>query len=129
MVEFPPDAVIYDRVSDRVFTFKGDAHSSTVIDPRAGKLITNIQLGSKPEYGVSADNGKVYANIPDTSEVVEVDTKKLSVTRRWSTMTAKQPVAMAIDTRHHRLFSGCRSGVMAISDYDSGKRENGFQAA
>ncbi len=28
---------------------------------------------------------------------------------------------MAIDTAHHRLFSGCRSGVMAISDYQSGK--------
>ena len=28
---------------------------------------------------------------------------------------------MAIDTPHHRLFSGCRSGVMAISDYQAGK--------
>lgn len=115
------DAIIYDSVSDRVFTFNGDAHSSTVIDPGAGKLITNIQLGGKPEYGVSAGDGKVYANIVDNSEVVEIDTKKLSVTRRWSTAPAKQPVAMAIDLKHHRLFSGCRSGAMAISDYDSGK--------
>jgi len=28
---------------------------------------------------------------------------------------------MAIDARHKRLFSGCRSGVMAISDYAAGK--------
>jgi DNA-binding beta-propeller fold protein YncE len=28
---------------------------------------------------------------------------------------------MAIDTGHHRLFSGCRSGVMAVSDYQSGR--------
>jgi DNA-binding beta-propeller fold protein YncE len=28
---------------------------------------------------------------------------------------------MAIDTVHHRLFSGCRSGVMAISDYQAGR--------
>ena len=28
---------------------------------------------------------------------------------------------MAIDTTHHRLFSGCRSGVMAVSDYQAGK--------
>jgi DNA-binding beta-propeller fold protein YncE len=28
---------------------------------------------------------------------------------------------MAIDKVHHRLFSGCRSGVMAISDYQAGK--------
>ncbi len=27
------DAIIYDDASKRVFTFNGDAHSSTVIDP------------------------------------------------------------------------------------------------
>jgi DNA-binding beta-propeller fold protein YncE len=115
------DAIIYDPASNRVFTFNGDAHSSTVIDPVAGKLVTNIPLGGKPEYGASAGDGKVYANITDTSEVVEIDTKTLSVPRRWSTAPCKQPVAMAIDTGHHRLFSGCRSGVMAVSDYEAGK--------
>ncbi|HEU0173168.1 MAG TPA: YncE family protein [Blastocatellia bacterium] len=115
------DAIIYDPASNLVFTFNGDAHSSTVIDPREGKLVTNIQLGGKPEYGVSAGDGKVYANITDNSEVVEIDTKKLSVTRRWSTAPGKQPVAIAIDLKHHRLFSGCRSRVMAVSDYQSGK--------
>ncbi|HEV8446245.1 MAG TPA: hypothetical protein VGQ44_05475 [Gemmatimonadaceae bacterium] len=115
------DAVIYDPASDRVFTFNGDAHSSTVIDPATGKTITNIALGGKPEYGVSAGDGKVYANLTDNGEVVEIDAKNLNVTRRWSTAPCKNPVAMAIDARHKRLFSGCRSGVMAISDYAAGK--------
>ena len=115
------DAILFDSPSNRVFTLNGDAHSSTVIDPRAGKLITNIQLGGKPEYGVSAGNGKVYANLTDTSEVVEIDAKTATVTRRWSTAPCKQPVAMAIDTAHDRLFSGCRSGLLAVSDYQAGK--------
>ena len=115
------DAIIYDSVSNRVFTFNGDAHSSTVIEPRAGALITNIPLGGKPEYGASAGDGKVYANLTDTSEVVEIDAKTATVARRWSTAPCKQPVSMALDTAHHRLFSGCRSGVMAISDYQAGK--------
>jgi DNA-binding beta-propeller fold protein YncE len=115
------DAIIYDSASSRVFTFNGDAHSSTVIDPRAGTLITNIPLGGKPEYGASAGDGKVYANLTDTNEVVEIDAKAATVARRWSTDPCKQPVAMAIDTAHHRLFSGCRSGVMAVSDYQAGK--------
>jgi DNA-binding beta-propeller fold protein YncE len=114
------DAIIYDSVSNRVFTFNGDAHSSTVIDP-AGKLITNIPLGGKPEYGASAGDGKVYGNLTDISEVVEIDAKTATVARRWSTAPCKQPVSMALDTAHHRLFSGCRSGVMAISDYQAGK--------
>jgi DNA-binding beta-propeller fold protein YncE len=115
------DAIVYDSASTRVFTLNGDAHSSTVIDARAGTLITNIPLGGKPEYGASAGDGKVYANLTDTSEVVEIDARTATVTRRWSTAPCKQPVAMALDTAHHRLFSGCRSGVMAVSDYQAGK--------
>ena len=115
------DAIIYDPPSNRVFTFNGDAHSSTVIDPVKGAAVTNIPLGGKPEYGASAGDGKVYANLTDVSEVVEIDARNASVTRRWSTAPCKQPVAMAIDVAHHRLFSGCRSGVMAVSDYESGK--------
>src|SRR6476469_2335388 len=115
------DAIIYDSASNRVFTFNGDAHSSTVIDPQKGSLITNVPLGGKPEYGASAGDGKVYANLTDTSEVVEIDAKAATVARRWSTAPCQQPVAMAIDTAHHRLFSGCRSGVMAVSDYQGGK--------
>jgi DNA-binding beta-propeller fold protein YncE len=115
------DAVAFDPVSERIFTFNGDAHSSTVIDARQGQLITNIPLGGKPEYGVSAGDGKVYANLTDTAEVVEIDARAAKVVRRWSTAPCKAPVSMAIDTAHHRLFSGCRSGVMAVSDYDAGK--------
>jgi len=115
------DAVLYEPVSNRVFTLNGDAHSSTVIDAAQGKLITNLPLGGKPENGAVTGDGMIYANITDTSEVVEIDAKAIKVVRRWSTDPCKQPVPMAIDTAHHRLFSGCRSGVMAISDYQAGK--------
>ena len=115
------DAIIYDAPSNRVFTFNGDAHSSTVIDAANGALITNIPLGGKPEYGVSAGDGKVYANLTDNGEVVEIDAKSATVSRRWPTAPCKNPVSMAIDVAHKRLFSGCRSGVMAISDYAAGK--------
>src|SRR4029078_11948169 len=115
------DAVIYDAASDRVFTFNGDAHSSTVIDPSAGHVIKNIELGGKPEYGASAGDGKVYANLTDISEVVEIDAAKATVLRGWSPAPCGQPVAMGIDTGHHRLFSGCRSGLMAVSDYQAGR--------
>ena len=115
------DAIVYDKPTDRVFTFNGDAHSSTVIDAKAGMLITNIPLGGKPEYGASAGDGMVYANLTDTNEVVEIEAKSATVRRRWSTVPCQRPVAMAVDPAHHRLFSGCRSGVMAVSDYQSGK--------
>jgi hypothetical protein len=32
------DAILFDSASNRIFTLNGDAHSSTVIDPRGSKL-------------------------------------------------------------------------------------------
>ena len=115
------DAILYDQPSDRVFTLNGDAHSSTVIDPVEGRVIATVPLGGKPEYGASAGDGKVYANLTDTNEVVEIDAKTAAVSRRWPTAPCRQPVSMAIDPGHRRLFSGCRSGVLAVSDYQAGK--------
>lgn len=115
------DSIIFDPVSNQIFSFNGDAHSSTVVKAEDGKLVRNIPLGGKPEYAATAGDGKVYANITDNSEVVEIDSRKLEVVRRWSTEPCKQPVSLAIDTKNHRLFSGCRSGVLAVSDLVSGK--------
>ena len=114
------DAIIFDAASNRVFSFNGDANSATVVDPATGAFVANIPLGGKPEYGVSAGNGMVYANLTDRSEVVEIDANALRVSRRWSTLPCKQPVAMAIDVSGQRLFSGCRSGVMAVSNIATG---------
>ena len=116
------DAIIYDPVSKRVFSFNGDANSSTVVDPRRGTRVATIPLGGKPEYGQSARDGMIYVNLVDSSRIVEIDAKTLTLTKKsWSTDPCKNPVSMAIDIAHHRLFSGCRSGVMAISDYRNGK--------
>src|SRR5262249_61723803 len=60
-------------------------------------------------------------NLTATAEIVEVDAKAAKVLRKWPTAPCKNPVAMAIDTKNHRLFSGCRSGVLAVSDYQAGK--------
>jgi DNA-binding beta-propeller fold protein YncE len=115
------DAIIYDKPSNRVFSFNGDAHSSTVVDASATKLVTNIPLGGKPEYGVSLGDGRVFVNLTDTGEIVEIDAQKATAGRRWSTAPCRNPVAMAVDAQRSRLFSGCRSGVLAISDVTTAK--------
>jgi DNA-binding beta-propeller fold protein YncE len=115
------DAIVYDAASRKVLSFNGDANSATVVDPRKGARITNIPLGGKPEYGQPAGNGKIYVNLTDSSQIVEIDGRALKVTRRWSTGPCENPVPMAIDVRHQRLFSGCRNGVLAVSDYRNGR--------
>jgi DNA-binding beta-propeller fold protein YncE len=114
------DAIIYDAPSDRVFSFNGDAHSATAISSK-GELVKTIPLGGKPEYAVSAGDGKVYVNMTDTNEIVEIDSQAANVERRWPAAACKQPVSMAIDHDHSRIFSGCRNGLLAISDYKAGR--------
>lgn len=114
------DDIIYDPFSKRIYSFNGDANTATAVDPKRGTVAGTIPLGGKPEAGQSARNGKIYVNLVDSSQIVEVDTKTMAVTRRWSTAPCKTPVSMAIDTRSERLFVGCRSGVLAVFDYNKG---------
>jgi YVTN family beta-propeller protein len=115
------DAVLYDPATKHVFTFNGDAASSSVIDAATGKNIGTIPLGGKPEFGVSSGDGKLFANIEDSSQVVEVDPTAMKVTRRWALAPCESPTGLALDRAHGILFSGCRNGVMAISDAKAGK--------
>ncbi len=116
------DAILYDPASRRIFTFNGDAHSATAIDPTSGAVVGTVPLGGKPEFGVADGSGKLYVNIEDAGEVAEIDPAGLRVTRRWSLGRCEEPTGLAIDRARHLLFSGCHSRVMAISDAVGGRR-------
>jgi YVTN family beta-propeller protein len=116
-----PDSIRYDAVSGRVFTFNGRSNNSTAIDARTGKVAATIALGGKPEFSVADGKGMVFVNIEDTSEVVAIDTAKLSVAKRYSLSPCDGPSGLAIDTKNRRLFSVCGNRLMAVSDPDSGK--------
>jgi YVTN family beta-propeller protein len=115
------DAILYDGASKRVFTFNGDANSSSVIDAVTGQRIANIPLGGKPEFGVSAGDGKLYVNITDKGVVAEVDAAAMRVTRTWPIAPCENSTGLAIDVAHHRLISVCRNKYMAISDIVAGR--------
>jgi DNA-binding beta-propeller fold protein YncE len=115
------DAIVYDPASKQVFSLNGDANSASVINPVSGESVGTIPLAGKPEFGVSAGDGKLYVNIEDRAEIVEIDARAQRVLRRWSLGPCTEPTGLAIDRIHHRLFSGCHSKVMAISDAVAGK--------
>jgi len=115
------DAVLFDPLTKRIFTFNGDSRSSSVIDAASGKKIGTIDLGGGPEFAVSAGDGKLYVNLEDSSAIDEVDAATMKVLRRWPLAPCESPSGLAIDRAHHRLFSGCHNKVMAISDAQAGK--------
>ncbi len=115
------DALLYDPATRRIYTFNGDAHSASVIDPVTGKRVGTIDLGAKPESGVTTGDGKLYVNLEEEGKVAEIDARAMKVTRTWSLAPCESPTGMALDPEHHRLFSACRSKVMAVSDPVAGK--------
>jgi DNA-binding beta-propeller fold protein YncE len=116
-----PDAITYDPVSRRVFTFNASGHDTTALDAATGKLAGSIPLGGKPEFAVPDGKGRIYVNIEDKSEVVALDSQKLTLLDRWSLAPCEEPTGLALDARHRRLFAGCRNQLMAVMDADSGK--------
>jgi YVTN family beta-propeller protein len=116
------DAILYDPATKRIFSMNGDSHSASVFDPETGKNIGTIDLGSGPEFAVSAGDGKLYVNLEDKGAIAEIDATKMKVTRTWLMAGCEQPTGLAIDRKNHILFSGCRgTKVMAISDAKAGK--------
>jgi YVTN family beta-propeller protein len=99
----------------------GDANSVSVIDPASGNRIGNVPLGGKPEFGVSDRAGKLFVNLEDKGEVVELDPVAMKVTRRWSIAPCEEPSGLAIDVAHQRLFSVCGNKLLAVSDAANGK--------
>lgn len=116
-----PDCIRYDPFSRRVFAFNGRSHDATVFDAASGEIVATIPLGGKPEFSRTDNKGKVYVNIEDLAEVVEIDSKTLKVNRRFSIAPGEEPSGMGLDIEHHRIFSACGNEVMTVLDIESGK--------
>jgi len=116
-----PDGIRYEPGSGRVFTFNGRSKNATAIDAKTGMVVATIALPGKPEFPVADGKGKVYVNIEDTNEIVEIDAGKASVTKKYSLAPCDGPSGLAIDVKNRKLFSVCSNRLMAISDPDSGK--------
>jgi len=116
-----PDCILYDPATHRVFTFNGHSSNATVIDARSDKVIATIPLDGKPEFAVADGKGAVFVNIESKSELTRIDARKATVTGTWSLAPCESPSGLALDRKHHRLFSGCDNKLMAISDSGSDK--------
>jgi DNA-binding beta-propeller fold protein YncE len=116
-----PDAIAYEPVTKRVFTFNGGSNDATAFGAADGAVVGTIPLGGKPEFAAADGKGKIFVNIEDTSEIVEIDAQALTVLHRWPLAPCESPSGLSIDRKNRRLFSGCHNKVMAVVNADSGK--------
>jgi DNA-binding beta-propeller fold protein YncE len=116
-----PDAIYYDAATKRVFAFNGRSNNTTAINGADGKVLGTIPVGGKPEFAAGDGKGRVFVNIEDKSEVVEIDAGKLAEVHRWPLAPCLEPSGLAMDAANRRLFAACSNKMMVIVNADTGK--------
>ncbi len=118
-----PDAILYDPVSKHLFTFNGRSKDVTVLDAESLAVLATLPVPDKPEFAVTDGAGKIYLNIEsEPGQMVVIDSRKAAVTATWPLPGCNSPSGLALDNKHHRLFSVCDDKVMAVTDAVSGKQ-------
>jgi DNA-binding beta-propeller fold protein YncE len=116
------DSIVYDPASKRIFTFNGNSKNTTVIDPVKETVVKTLDLGGAVEFPVADGKGMIYDNNEEKNDVVAIDSRALTIKARWPAAPAGQPVAMAMDRQHRRLFSAGRNPQFVVMmDADNGK--------
>lgn len=115
------DGIIYDPATDRVFAFCGDAGKAIAVNAASGNVAGTIDLGGGPEFGGSDGKGRVFNVLEDKSELLVIDAHSLQIQHRYPLAPCEHPSGVAVDAAHERVFAGCRSGVVAIVNADTGK--------
>jgi YVTN family beta-propeller protein len=117
-----PDALLYDKFSNRVFIFNHKGGSVTAIDVATLKAIETVKLGGEAaEAGVSDGKGTIFVNLEDLNEIVSFDAKTLAIKNHFKIGTGEEPTGLAIDLRTERLFAVCGNKKMVILSANDGK--------
>ncbi len=116
-----PDSFTYEPVTKRVFVMNSSSANATAINAKEGTVAGTVALGGQPEAAVSDGKGKVYVNITDKDEIVEVDAESMKVIHRWPLAPGTGPSGLAMDRKNRRLFSACDNQKMVVMNADTGK--------
>ncbi|MEP7254425.1 MAG: YncE family protein [Ferruginibacter sp.] len=115
-----PDAIFYEPFSKKIITCNGRGKNLSIIDPVNNIVIDSVDVGGKPETAVSDGAGKIFVNVEDKNEIVEIDAKTFKVLNHWSIAPAEGPTGLEYDKATKRLFAGCDK-VLVVLDASTGK--------
>ena len=115
-----PDAIMYEPFSKKVITCNGRGKNLSILDPVNNVLLDSVDVGGRPEEAVSDGNGKLFVNLEDKNEIVEVDTKTFKVLNHWSIAPGEGPTGIAYDAKTKRLFAACDK-LLIVLDATNGK--------
>ncbi len=117
-----PDAIEFDPGTKRIYAANHGSGEITVIDPTSGDVLGTVHFGEGKLEGIAFDGrGRGYVNAEDKSSVFVFDLKTLQPLAKWSLAPGEGGTGLAVDAKHHRVFSSCSNNHLVVLDSDSGK--------
>jgi YVTN family beta-propeller protein len=117
-----PNGITYDPKTKRVFSADRGSKRLTAIDAKTGKVAgMTEELNGRTEHLAADEAGHVFLNMQDKGLLLKIDAQTLKIVETWPTAPCGQPSSMDMDRTHNRVFIGCRSGLLAAVDGNSGK--------
>lgn len=130
-VELLPDAssMGYDQATKYLYIDNGGKEAGlkysmlSIVDTTKAEKVAEIKMDSTAleAMALESKSRKMYVNNRSKNEVAIIDRKKRYVVGSWPITLGRANKAMALDEANHRLFVGCRSGVIVVLDTESGK--------
>jgi DNA-binding beta-propeller fold protein YncE len=119
------DHVGYDPATHYLYIGTGDAKSGAlaIIDTRTGAHLGDIKTDARPG-GIKFDkaNSQIYVTLTGSGKLGVVNRKKREQVTTWMVPGVPGNVALALDEKHHRLFSGSRMPpLLTVLDTETGK--------
>lgn len=119
------DHVGYDPATKYLYVGVGDAKSGglSIIDTRTNKHVEDIKTDARPGgIKVEKARSRIFVTLAGATKLGVVDRKSREQLTTWPVSGVQDNVALALDERHHRLFSGTRNPpTLTVLDTESGK--------
>ena len=116
-----PDIILYEPITHKLFVFNGKTNNFDVIDTATLKVIATIPASGRPEFAVSDEQGRIYFNVEDKSQINVIDIKTNQVVAKWQLKDCEEPTGLAMDVANARLISTCKNKVAVVTNSKTGE--------
>jgi YVTN family beta-propeller protein len=116
-----PDAAIWDGRLSAVLVMNARDGTVSVIDPANASVTRTIQLAPGLELAALDENGILFVNNEETSQIHVVDPATGIVREPIALPGCEGPTGLGYDRRGHRLIAACANGKAAVVDSVAGR--------
>jgi DNA-binding beta-propeller fold protein YncE len=116
-----PDAAFLEPVTGLVWVMDNAGGGIALIDAKAGQKVGVIPVAGALESSATDGQGRVFVNVEDKGELVEVDAKTRTVKAHYKLDGCEEPSGLAYSPADKRLVTVCANGSAKVVSAADGK--------